>query len=87
MKCCEDTRTGLLVSLMDAFHITTLCLFRLSGQVEVMAELPQKEGGGNIPIGTLYRRLQEILGKRIRLYCVRRGKDNCYREREDRAYE
>lgn len=86
MKTCENTLNGLLTPLMEEFHITSLCLSYFPGQVEVVAVMPQGEEGRNTPIGTLYRRLQESLGRRIHLHCVWHREGNNYSEGKDYSY-
>lgn len=67
-----------LVSLMKEYRLSAIYLLRVYGQADVwgvMAVMPEEEEG-QIPVGTLYRRLREVLGRRMRLYCVRNREEN-----------
>lgn len=88
MKYSENTRSDgvfpneqklnrFLVSLMKDYRLSAIYLLRVYGQADVwgvVAVMPKEEG--QVPVGTLYRRLREVLGRRMRLYCVRNQEEN-----------
>ena len=90
MKYSENTRSDgvvpnerklnrFLVSLMKEYRLSAIYLLRVYGQADVwgvVAVMPKEEEGTQIPVGTLYRRLREVLGRRMRLYCVRNREEN-----------
>ena len=68
-----------LVSLMKDYSLSAIYLLRVYGQADVwgvVAVIREEEEGTQIPVGTLYRRLREVLGRRMRLYCVRNREEN-----------
>jgi len=68
-----------LVSLMKDYRLSAIYLLRVYGQADVwgvVAVMPEEEEETQIPVGTLYRRLREVLGRRMRLYCVRNREEN-----------
>lgn len=70
---------NILVPIAEEFRIMSFYLFGRCGSVEVLgvvAVMPKEEDGTQIPVGTLYRRLREVLGRRMRLYCVRNRVEN-----------
>lgn len=74
----ERKLNAFLVSLMKEYRLSAIYLLRVYGQADVwgvLAVMPKEEEGTQVPVGALYRRLREVLGRRMRLYCVRRREE------------
>lgn len=89
MKYSENTRSDgvfpnerklnrFLVSLMKEYRLSAIYLLRVCGQADVwgVVAVMSEEEEGQVPVGTLYRCLREVLGRRMRLYCVRNREEN-----------
>lgn len=71
VKYCENTLAGLLASIMEEYHVPVIYLIGRCGSEEVLGVVAVMPAEGQVPVGSLYRRLQEELGTRFRLYCVK----------------
>ena len=87
MKYSENTRSDgvfpnerklnrFLVSLMKEYGLSAIYLLRVYGKADVWGVVAVMPAEGQVPVGTLYRRLREVLGRRMRLYCVRNREEN-----------
>ena len=67
---------NILVPIAEEFRIMSFYLFGRCGSEEVLGVVAVMPAEGQVPVGSLYRRLQEELGTRFRLYCVRNRVEN-----------
>lgn len=71
VKYCENTLAGLLASIMEEYHVPVIYLIGRCGSEEVLGVVAVMPAEGQVPVGSLYRRLQAELGTQFRLYCVK----------------